>query len=877
MRRALILLTFLLLPVISLSAQTTTTVTDTLYTPSGVPVTGGTIVLTLSTAFTSGGHFVPTQSIQVFIGSAAGLPPGQFSVNLYPNDTGVPAGTSYTATYNLFNGVTAPPEIWVVPTSASPVNLNTVRTSPAPVPSAIIALSNLAQGGATTGQGLIWSGTSWTPGSITLPSIVTPGTNTKITYNAQGLITAGAQAQFLDIGGQLDITQVPLATNQDILFRSGGALSHLSISSIPLNECLGNNGGIWGPLVCSGGGGGSSIFTSYQFGTQTALTGTGLYLQTTYPSVLTATQTGSGTIGSPYIDAVDLATQSANLVFAGPTSGGAAQPTFRSLVTADFPTSGVSAGTYTVPSITVDATGRITSASTGASATAQLQFLRIKANQGNLTTDEFAGPLWFYAADYNFPAQAPGGSISVGVNTITLTPVPLGLNATDTGHYVRLSAGTGTAEQVLITGGTATSGSASGTITFTAVNTHSGAWTVTSASAGIQEAVVAANGSAVKIPAGTYAVYAPIYVCQATLKGDGMFNTILQAQATNQGIIDAPCQKDTFEDLGFNITGGAAGVAGNYGIRLGNGTGHDNSFTRINRDYFEPLYDAILCINCSQTEVSNNVFYNFGHTGITANDTTNPDSDGPWVRGNVFFNFNSYSTPALACLYATSSGGITFTNNNCYGTATVTNPQLQYNVYINQTASTQAVISNNVLESASVHNIDITGVFNLITIEGNTIAQPGAAQNLWRGIEINGNNTTSFCGTGIGICQFAVTGNTIQGPGSGSTSSVAISIDGFATQGYIGDNALNYTQVGVNTGTNITATTVGPNQITAYSATLFGGSTGTTWINSGAVTFAQLPTAANGSFIYVSNSNSTCTAATGTGQICKRLNNTWTN
>lgn len=71
--------------------------------------------------------------------------------------------------------------------------------------------------------------------------------------------------------------------------------------------------------------------------------------------------TTSGTLGVTYV------TQSANTVFAGPTSGGVSAPAFRSLVTADFPASGAAAATYGSATqsavVAVDATGRITSAS----------------------------------------------------------------------------------------------------------------------------------------------------------------------------------------------------------------------------------------------------------------------------------------------------------------------------------------------------------------------------------------------------------------------------------------------------------------------------------------------------------------------------------
>jgi hypothetical protein len=93
--------------------------------------------------------------------------------------------------------------------------------------------------------------------------------------------------------------------------------SPAAASEITLGANLGFSGN---SLVASGGGGGGGTVTSVAM---------------TVPSVLLAVAgspiTAAGTL------AVTLATQAANKVFAGPTTGSATTPTFRSLVAADLP------------------------------------------------------------------------------------------------------------------------------------------------------------------------------------------------------------------------------------------------------------------------------------------------------------------------------------------------------------------------------------------------------------------------------------------------------------------------------------------------------------------------------------------------------------
>ncbi len=107
-----------------------TTVTDTLYNADG-SLASGRITIAWPT-FLIG-------SCQVIAGqTTVTVTNGAFSSQLYPNTSAVPSGTSYRITFALRSGrITT--EYWVVPTSAAPVALVSVRAPTVPIPAVMFA------------------------------------------------------------------------------------------------------------------------------------------------------------------------------------------------------------------------------------------------------------------------------------------------------------------------------------------------------------------------------------------------------------------------------------------------------------------------------------------------------------------------------------------------------------------------------------------------------------------------------------------------------------------------------------------------------------------------------------------------------------------
>lgn len=273
------------------------------------------------------------------------------------------------------------------------------------------------------------------------------------------------------------------------------------------------------------------------------------------------------------------------------------------------------APTFGSVSLTGDVSGvlPVASGGNGSVSGTQDQYLRIKPNTGNNTTYEFANLPVINPTDFTF-TQTPGGSLSAGTQTITLTPCPNGVAGADTNHYLYVSGGTGTAEAALITqsggAGTCTSGASSGTIKLTIANSHSGAWTVTSASAGIDEAFRSVSGPRLQMARGTYDIYGTIYPpVNATLKGAGVAATVLNWNQTNakmffvkntnfamSEIYLSQIGTATSGSIGIYTEGTGSGVSGSTadlfvftdvwatgffnGLYL-NGVGHSHSLTRV--------------------------------------------------------------------------------------------------------------------------------------------------------------------------------------------------------------------------------------------------------------------------------------------------------
>ena len=189
-----------------------------------------------------------------------------------------------------------------------------------------------------TSQVLEWNGSQWAPSSLP-PSAGTGacGSNQFVNSVNTGLPTC-AQPVFSNLSGTATPSQLPAATNSTPgiiqlagdIGGTGSIPKVVALQGVPVSTTAPANGqvpqfnistGQWTPATLSSGGTVSSV---------------GLSVPPEF-TVSGSPVTSSGTL------IVTKASQAANLVFAGPSSGSAATPSFRNLVAADLPAAGTTA------------------------------------------------------------------------------------------------------------------------------------------------------------------------------------------------------------------------------------------------------------------------------------------------------------------------------------------------------------------------------------------------------------------------------------------------------------------------------------------------------------------------------------------------------
>jgi len=417
-----------------------TSVVDTVYRADGSPAQG-VLIITWPAFVTASGTAVAAGSKNVTLGTN-----GSLNVALEANAGANPAGIYYSVVYQLGPGEVRT-EFWLVPTT-SPATLAQVRTTPGSgtaVPAASIQYVNTAVAGKANDNAVVHlSGSETVTGTKTFsapPNVPTPvgtGDVTNKSYVDAAIATVGAGNYLPTAGGAMTGT----------LTLSGNPTAPLQASP---KQYVDLSAASKADLV-------SGLVPTSELGSGAASSLNCLL--------------GNGSWGPCGSSANATAIQSVPVGSTAPANGQVLTYSSSSGQYAPATPSGGAGGVLVSPALSQNI--------------AQPAGTQFSAN--NISGIRYVTPSdnWL---------QNPSGSLTVGANTVTLSPCPRGLTVyTYAGAqtYIYIS-GVGTPEAALITSTTCTQGGgANGTITFTVANSHSTGYSMGSASQGVQEAINAA-------------------------------------------------------------------------------------------------------------------------------------------------------------------------------------------------------------------------------------------------------------------------------------------------------------------------------------------------------------------------------------------------
>jgi hypothetical protein len=416
-------------------------------------------------------------------------------------------------------------------------------------------------------------------------------------------------------------------------------------------------------------------------------------------------------------------------------------------------------------------------------------------------------------SDYNFLPQQPigtGGVISAGNNALIFTPVPLGVNGTDSNHYLYIRGGAETAEACLITGGTGTAGQASGQILLNCSHKHSGAWLVQSATGGITECIagLGASGGTCLVPRGIYPIHATITanVPHLTIAGTGWGAVLLRQSdlgtksIVSQAADDFVLRDITVDDNNLSPAGGPATVAiVDYGTI---------DHVRFNAAGAEIEGGITLSIGAAHVKVLNSEF-------IGPNDGTNgaffamwfdsEDSNDILIAGNSVHDYRGNATWGSGENIRIIGNDIY--HNHCQHPAGGGQVGLK-----DETWDLHIVVANNTIHNGcATASSGIEADARNELIVDNVIyghAGQGIVLQTGPGVQVIGNQISGNAQDGIivdaGISNFSIVGNRITG-----NSGIGLLVNSPASNNYIiGDNVIlnngagNFHDSGIGCGSN---------------------------------------------------------------------------